>query len=166
MGGNPSLAAGGGCFTDRSCPTRCVTVQLSLRVKRVSAGRKPFACCRKCSISACEKAKHWEEAIRLLQEMLRRWLQEMLHRSLTPYVESYSTVISACEKGKQWGEALCLLQEMLHRCALRKTGFALHTPVILALYICFRLLQEMLHRLWSGTKLRITSWSILCTGLY
>ena len=43
------------------------------------------------SISACEKGKHWEEALRLLQEMLQR--------SLTPDVVSHSAAISACEKG-------------------------------------------------------------------
>ena len=43
------------------------------------------------TISACEKGKHWEEALRLLQEMHRR--------SLTPNVVSHNATISACEKG-------------------------------------------------------------------
>merc|ERR1712098_872511 len=51
--------------------------------------------------------KHWEEALRLLQEVP--------HRSLMLDVVSYSAAISACEKGKHWEEALRLLQEMLHR---------------------------------------------------
>ena len=42
-------------------------------------------------------------------------LQEMLHRSLTPDVVSYSAAISPCEKGKHWEEALRLLQEITHR---------------------------------------------------
>ena len=46
------------------------------------------------AISACEKGKHWEEALRLLQKML--------HRSLTLSVVSRSAVISACEKCKHW----------------------------------------------------------------
>ena len=46
------------------------------------------------AISACEKGKHWEEALRLLQDMLQR--------SLTPSVVSHSASISACEKGKHW----------------------------------------------------------------
>ena len=58
------------------------------------------------AISACGKGRHWEEALRLLKEMLQR--------VLTLDVVSYSAVISACEKGKHWEEALCLLQEMLH----------------------------------------------------
>ena len=44
------------------------------------------------AISACEKGKHWEEAL--------RWLQEMLQRSLTPNVVSRNAAISSCEKGK------------------------------------------------------------------
>ena len=44
------------------------------------------------AISACEKGKHWKDALRLLQEML--------HRSHTPNVESHSAAISACEKGQ------------------------------------------------------------------
>ena len=43
-------------------------------------------------ISACEKGKHWEETLRLLQEML--------HRSLMPDVVSHNATISACEKGQ------------------------------------------------------------------
>ena len=43
---------------------------------------------------------------------------EMLHRSLTPSVVSYSAAISACEKGKHWEEAFQLLQEMPHRLLL------------------------------------------------
>ena len=49
--------------------------------------------------------KHWEEGLRLLQDML--------YSSLTPDVVSHSAVISSCEKGKHWEEALRLLQEML-----------------------------------------------------
>ena len=44
------------------------------------------------AISACEKGKHWGEALRLLQEML--------HRLLTPNAASLRAAISACEKGK------------------------------------------------------------------
>ncbi len=43
-------------------------------------------------ISSCGKGKHWEEALRLLQEML--------NSSLAPDVVSHSAVISSCEKGK------------------------------------------------------------------
>ena len=53
------------------------------------------------AISACEKGKHWEEALRLLQKML--------HRSLTPGAVSHNAAISACEKGRHWEEALGLL---------------------------------------------------------
>ena len=53
------------------------------------------------AISVCEKGKHWEEALRLLQEML--------HRSLTPNVVSHNAAISACEEGEYWEEALRLL---------------------------------------------------------
>ncbi len=92
-------------------------------------------------ISACEKGKHWEEALRLGQEMLQRsltpdvvsnnaaigacekgthWEQtlrllQMHHRLLTHNAVSHNLAISACEKGKHWEEALRLLQEMLHR---------------------------------------------------
>ena len=52
----------------------------------------PDAVSHSAAISACEKGKHWEEALRLLQEMLQR--------SLTPDVVSHSAAISACEKGK------------------------------------------------------------------
>ena len=45
------------------------------------------------AISACEKGRHWEETLRLLQAML--------HRSLTPDVVSHTAAISAYEKGKQ-----------------------------------------------------------------
>ena len=50
------------------------------------------------AISACEKGKQWEEALRLLQQMTCR--------ALTPNEISYNAAISACEKGKQWEEAL------------------------------------------------------------
>ena len=53
------------------------------------------------AISTCEKGRRWEEALRLLQEMLQR--------SLTPDVVSHSAAISACEKGKHWQGALRLL---------------------------------------------------------
>ena len=53
------------------------------------------------AISACEKGKHWEQTLRLLQENA--------HRSPTPDVVRYSAVISAGEKGKHWEEALRLL---------------------------------------------------------
>ena len=43
-------------------------------------------------ISACEKGKHWQGALRLLQEMLQR--------SLTPDVVSHNAAISACDKGR------------------------------------------------------------------
>ena len=43
-------------------------------------------------ITACEKGKHWENALRLLQEMI--------HRTLTPSVVSHNAAISACEKGQ------------------------------------------------------------------
>ena len=59
------------------------------------------------STSACKQGKHWEEALCLLQEMLRN--------SLTPDVVSHSAAISACEKGTHWEEALRLLQEMYHK---------------------------------------------------
>ena len=39
------------------------------------------------AISACEKGKHWEEALRLLRELL--------HRSPTLDVVSYNVAISA-----------------------------------------------------------------------
>ena len=45
------------------------------------------------AISACEKGKQWEEALRLLQQMTCR--------ALTPDEISYSAAISAFEKGKQ-----------------------------------------------------------------
>ena len=67
----------------------------------------PDVVSRTAAISACEKEKHWEKALRLLQEMLRRFV--------TLDVVSRSAAISACEKGKHWEEALCLLQEMLRR---------------------------------------------------
>ena len=45
------------------------------------------------AISACEKGKQWEEALRLLKQMTCR--------ALTHDEISYSAAISACEKGKQ-----------------------------------------------------------------
>ena len=44
------------------------------------------------AISACEKGKQWEEALRLLQQMTCR--------TLTPDEISYNAAINACEKGK------------------------------------------------------------------
>ena len=44
------------------------------------------------AISACEKGKHWEGALGLLQKML--------HRSLTRNVVSHNAAVSACEKDK------------------------------------------------------------------
>lgn len=57
---------------------------------------------RSATISACEMGKHWEEALSLLQEMLRS--------SLTLFVVSHSAAISACEKGTRWEEALRSVQ--------------------------------------------------------
>ena len=70
------------------------------------------------AISACEKGKQWEEALRLLQQMTCR--------ALTPNEISYSAAISACEKSKQWEEALRLLQQMTCRVLHRR--LRLHRP--------------------------------------
>merc|ERR1712232_1120983 len=56
------------------------------------------------AISACEKGRQWELALKLLGEM-----QEA---GVTPNVITYSSAISACEKGRQWELALKLLGEM------------------------------------------------------
>ena len=53
------------------------------------------------AISACEKGKHWQGALRLLVEMPQR--------SILPDVVSQSTATSSCEKGKHWQGALNLL---------------------------------------------------------
>jgi len=45
------------------------------------------------AISACEKGQQWEQALNLLPEMRRSWLE--------PNVISYSSAISACEKGRK-----------------------------------------------------------------
>ena len=68
------------------------------------------------------RASHWEEVLRLLQEML--------HRLLTPSVVRDSAAISACEKGKHWEETLRLLQEMLHR--LLTPALVSHSAIISA----------------------------------
>ena len=44
-------------------------------------------------ISACEKGKQWEGALRLLREMVDQLLQ-------APDVVSWSAAISSCEKGQ------------------------------------------------------------------
>ena len=50
------------------------------------------------AISACEKGKHWEQALILLPDRLRSWLE--------PNVISYNALISACEKCQHWEQAL------------------------------------------------------------
>ena len=59
---------------------------------------------RRAAISACEKGRRWEQALRLLHEMWRSQLE--------PDVVSCNAAISACEKCRQLEQALNLLQEM------------------------------------------------------
>lgn len=56
------------------------------------------------AISACEKARNWEKAIELLNEMQSRGVE--------PTVMSFNATISACEKGGQAEKALALFAEM------------------------------------------------------
>jgi pentatricopeptide repeat domain-containing protein 1 len=55
-------------------------------------------------MSSCEKARQWQAAIALLQELV--------HQLLTPNVISYNVAISVCEKGAEWLLPFELLEEM------------------------------------------------------
>ena len=113
------------CEKGTHYPRRVFTAPLGVRRPLVTDGA---------ATGVCEKGKHWEEALQLLQEMFHtsrthptwhatvqpsararrasickealRLLQKLLHRSLAPDVVSYSAMASACEKGKHWEEAL------------------------------------------------------------
>jgi pentatricopeptide repeat domain-containing protein 1 len=61
-----------------------------------------------CVISSCEKARQWEKALALLQEVKKR-------KGIEPDEYTYSAAISACEKGGQWEQALALLEEVKER---------------------------------------------------
>jgi pentatricopeptide repeat protein len=59
------------------------------------------------ALGACEKGRHWQRSLKLLEEMRKRGVQ--------PNIFSYNPVLAACEKGRQWQKALELLEEMEKR---------------------------------------------------
>eukprot|EP00746_Dinoflagellata_sp_MGD_P021924 gnl/MRDRNA2_/MRDRNA2_151195_c0_seq1.p1 gnl/MRDRNA2_/MRDRNA2_151195_c0~~gnl/MRDRNA2_/MRDRNA2_151195_c0_seq1.p1 ORF type:complete len:876 (+),score=142.28 gnl/MRDRNA2_/MRDRNA2_151195_c0_seq1:113-2629(+) len=58
------------------------------------------------AIHACERSKHWQKALDLLQ-MSRRLI------SAPPSVISYCATINACSVADKWQQAVCLLQNTL-----------------------------------------------------
>ncbi len=56
------------------------------------------------AISACEKGGQWEQAMQLLQQMVKQ--------GITPNVISYNAAISACEKVGQCEHAIKLFGDM------------------------------------------------------
>ena len=76
------------------------------------------------AISACEKGRHWEEAIRLLREIS--------HSALIADVVSYSAAIEGCGGVGQWVATLQLLQASCHTCLSYSTAVYQHTHLTCA----------------------------------
>ena len=58
-------------------------------------------------LSACEKGRRWEQAL--------RWLDQLREEILTPNVVTSSAAISACETRLQWVRAVTLLDDLLQK---------------------------------------------------
>ena len=65
---------------------------------------EPDAVVFNAAISACEKGRAWDTALRLMAQMRVLGIQ--------PTAVTYGAAISACEKGKQWQRAMELLEQM------------------------------------------------------